>query len=467
MDDASLSWANQEFGRADLGDIRRTARLVAMGAAACDRPSGRVAAVFGIDREREGAYDFLESEHVAAEEIMSSVAAATAARCADAAFVFVPVDGSSITVTDRTGKRDLGNVGPDTKGARGLKFIDALAVDPAGTVVGWLALTFWARSPERKVPARGTHARAARPLEEKETRYWIDTVQSARAVLDEHRIRGWFQIDREGDGRDLLMALSDTKHWWTVRGNHDRSIEIEGGSKEMLRAQLATRPTVGVYELPVSARPGRTARVARIAVRVASVTLRLRDRKTDKITLFPVNVVWAHEDGTTPSKEDPIDWLLFTNRSIETFADAQLVIYGYAQRWRVEDCHRTWKSGECDIESTQLHSFAAIQRWAIILGAVATRIERLKHLARNQPDSPASLELSPLEIRALKMLKFGADGGPEKTPTIAQAVAWLAELGGWTHKYSGRPPGATVLGRGLRYLRPAAHMLAIQRGCEG
>src|SRR5437867_13318709 len=114
MSDASLSWAKQEFGRADLGDIRRTARLVAMGAAACDRPSGRVAAVFGTDREREGAYDFLESEHVAPEEIMLSVAAATMARCADAAYVFVPVDGSSITVTDRTGKRDLGNVGSDT-----------------------------------------------------------------------------------------------------------------------------------------------------------------------------------------------------------------------------------------------------------------------------------------------------------------------------------------------------------------
>jgi hypothetical protein len=468
MSDASLSWAKQEFGRADLGDVRRTARLVAMGAGACDRPSGRVAAVFGTDREREGAYDFLESKHIAPEEIMSSVAAATTARCVDVDYVFVPVDGSSITVTDRTGERDLGNVGTDTKGARGLKFIDALAVDPAGTVVGWLALTFWARSPERKVPARGTHARAARPLEEKETRYWIDTVKSARAVLDEHGIRGWFQIDREGDGRDLLMALSDTKHWWTVRGNHDRSIEIEGGSKEMLRAQLATRPTVGAYELPVTARPGRTARVARVAVRVASVTLRLRDRKTDKITLFPVNVVWAHEDGTAPAKEDPIDWLLFTNRSIETFADAQLVIYGYSQRWRVEDCHRTWKSGECDIESTQLESPAAIQRWAIILGAVATRIERLKHLARNKPDSPATLELSPLEVRALKMLKFGADGRPDETPTIAQAVAWLAELGGWTHKYSsGRQPGATVLGRGLRYLRPATHMLAIQTGCEG
>jgi hypothetical protein len=345
-----------------------------------------------------------------------------------------------------------------------LKIVDALAVDPEGTVVGWLGLTFWARDPQRKMPARNTHAREARPVEQKETRYWIDTVRAACAALDEHGKRGWFQIDREGDGRDLLMALGDTQHWWTVRGNADRSIETEGGSKDMLRAEMAKRSIVGDYELPVTARPGRAARVAHIAIRVAQVVLRLREKKTHRITGFPVNVVWAREEGTTPPKEDPIDWLLFTNRSVEAVEEAQLVIHGYAQRWRVEECHRTWKSGECDIEATQLQSFAAVQCWAIILAAVATRIERLKRLARTKPESPAAVELSPLEIRALKMLKFGAraDAGD---PTISQAVAWLAELGGWTHKYSGRPPGATVLGRGLRYLRPAAHMLAIQE-CE-
>jgi Transposase DNA-binding/Transposase DDE domain len=464
MNGTSWDWAREEFGRADLGDVRRTARLIAVGAAACERPSGKVAGVFGSDREREGAYDFLESRHVPPEEIMASIAGATMARCAAEPFVFVPVDGTSITVSDERGERDFGNVGSNAQGARGLKIIDALAVDPEGTVVGWLALTFWARDPQRKVPARNTRARGARPVQEKETQYWIDTARAACAALDEHGKRGWFQIDREGDGRDLLMALRATKHWWTVRGNADRSIEVEGGNKDMLRAQMAKRSIVGTYDLPVTARPGRAARVGRMVVRVAQVVLRLRDKKTNRITRFPVNVVWAREEGTTPVKEDPIDWLLFTNRGVETFDDAQVVINGYVQRWRVEECHRTWKSGECDIEATQLQSFAAVQRWAIILGAIATRIERLKRLARTKPDSRASVELSALEIRALKMLKFGADV-QVGTPTIAQAVGWLAELGGWTHKYSGRPPGATVLGRGLRHLRPAAHMLAIQ-GCE-
>jgi hypothetical protein len=218
--------------------------------------------------------------------------------------------------------------------------------------------------------------------------------------------------------------------------------------------------------LDVKARAGRRARKARMVVRVARVALRLRDQKTDRITRLEVNAVWAREEGTTPAGEEPLDWLLFTNRPVETLEDAILVVYGYTQRWRVEEFHRTWKSGECDVESTQLRSFDAFRRWATILAANAIRLERLKKLSRTQPKAPARLELTPLELRALTMLKFGAQV-PAAEPTMQDVVSWLAEMGGYTNKYSGKPPGATVLGRGLRYLRPAARLLEIQTGHEG
>lgn len=454
----SRAWAEEEFGGVDLGDSRRTARLVEMAAAACERPSGKVAAVFTRDAQREGAYDFLESEHVAPEEMIAGLAAATARRCAQLPFVFVPTDGSSVTVTDWTGERDFGRIGSDNNGGRGLKVVDSLAVDPQGIPVGLLGLTWWARL--EHAPHQ-THARQSRPLEEKETRYWVQTVRAASAALEERGVRGWFQIDREGDGRDLLLALNETSHWWTVRGNADRSIELEDGDTAKLRSELEKKSVLDVYALPVVARPGRRAREAKMVVRVANVVLRLRDKKTGRITKLPVTAVWAREHDTTPEPEDPIDWLLYTSRPVETLADAKLVIWGYSMRWRVEEFHRTWKAGDCDVESTQLRSFDAVQRWATILAAVAIRIERLKRLARTKPDLPATIDLSPFELSALLTLMFD-DKPPPTEPSIAQAVAWLAELGGYANKYSGKPPGATVLGRGLKYLRPAARLLQLQ-----
>ncbi len=289
----------------------------------------------------------------------------------------------------------------------------------------------------------------------------MQTVQAAAKALQSTNTRGWFLIDREGDSCDLLQALEQTEHWWTVRSNRDRNIELEGGDVSKLRCELAQQSLSGLYTLQVPARPGRQAREATMIVRVGKVVLRLRDQKTDRITRLPVTAVWALECGTTPAKEAPLDWLLFTNRPVETLDDALLVVWGYGQRWRVEEFHRTWKAGECDVESSQLGSPEALERWATILATVAVRIERLKRLARHQPDAPATVELSPFELRALKMLKFG-DNPPQRAVTIAEAVSWLAELGSFANKYSGKQPGATVLGRGLKHLRPAARILELQ-----
>jgi hypothetical protein len=44
-------------------------------------------------------------------------------------------------------------------------------------------------------------------------------------------------------------------------------------------------------------------------------------------------------------------------------------------------------------------------------------------------------------------------------PTIAQATLWIAQLGGYTGKSSGGPPGSITIKRGLDRLRPAALLL--------
>jgi hypothetical protein len=53
---------------------------------------------------------------------------------------------------------------------------------------------------------------------------------------------------------------------------------------------------------------------------------------------------------------------------------------------------------------------------------------------------------------------------PDTMPTIAQATRWLADLGGYTGRSSGGPPGAITIRRGLEYLKPAAEMLRLLDG---
>lgn len=459
----SVIWAKREFGSVRLGDARNDRRLIAIAAGLCDRPSGKVSAVFRTTKEREGAYDFLENNRVTHEPIVEGMTEATAKRAKDHPFVYVAVDGSSLTLTDTKKGKDFGRVGTNTAGASGIKFIDALAVDPRGVPLGWLHLRYWTRSSNPDdIAKKSTQQKRARLVEDKETSHWLETVGAAAKKLDTHGARGWFQIDREGDSRDLLLKLHESGHLWTVRSQSDRSVVLDDGDTSYLRAELAKQSPQGHYELEVTKKEKRTARIAKMVVRVGRVTFRLRDRRTRKRTPLQVNVVWAQEEGTTPAGEDPISWLLLTNRELTTLEHAREVLLGYSTRWRVEECHKTWKSDGCNIEQTQLHSTRAVLIWATIAAGVAAKLERLKRLSRTQPELPASAEFTPIEIRALVLLKRRHKKRTEvvsDNPTIREAVLWIAELGGYTGKSSGGPPGSLTIRRGLESLSQAVDMM--------
>ncbi|MDI1437719.1 IS4/Tn5 family transposase DNA-binding protein, partial [Polyangium sorediatum] len=144
------AWAEEEFGHADLGDPRRTRRLTCMAAQAVLCPSGKVSEVFQVDAHRQGAYDFLESRHIDAGAILEAIGLASARRCAKEMFVFVAIDGTSLTLTDHNRNKDFGAVGTHGRGTRGLKVVCGLAVDAQGVPCGLTSMQWWAREQKQK-----------------------------------------------------------------------------------------------------------------------------------------------------------------------------------------------------------------------------------------------------------------------------------------------------------------------------
>ena len=72
-----------------------------------------------------------------------------------------------------------------------------------------------------------------------------------------------------------------------------------------------------------------------------------------------------------------MDWLLLTNVPVRSVEDVTGVLRSYKMRWRIEEMHKAWKSGACQVEQTQLRSKDAVIKWATILAAVATRIAQI------------------------------------------------------------------------------------------
>lgn len=404
---------------------------------------------FSNSAEREGAYRFVENLNFDHRDVALAAHEATARRCAGHPYVFVAGDGCTLSVTDTSGNKGFGKVGTrDTRG-RGIEVMNAIAITPEGTPLGLCGQTWWTR---RDAPvSTPSHERA---LHEKETRHWLHCIADVDRAFDSAGVQTprWYQLDAGADFRELLAWAVETENHVTVRAAQDRRVAEDEGR---LQATMAAAPVLGRIKVNVPRGRKRKPRTAVLELRARPVTL-LLPRGLGRAELHGV---LAKEVETTPRGEMPITWLLLTNMEVRSFDDASLVVYGYTQRWRVEEFHKSWKS-VCKVEESQLEVLP-FKIWATILGSVAMRVERLKYLARNTPDAPATVELTDVEIQAITVLKRKPpkDYDPKRTPTIAQAVRWIAELGGYTGKQSGGPPGTIVIGRGLRDVEIAARVL--------
>jgi hypothetical protein len=456
-------WAVEEFGQAKLGDERRRVRLIAMAARAAQAPSGRVTEVFRQEAERQGAYDFLESPHIDSSALLNALRQACVARCAGLPYVFVPVDGTSITVVDRMKVKDFGAIGTYAQGSRGLKVIDSIAVSPEGVPLGVCAMKWWTRPTQQ--PQHRHAWSASRKVVDKETQHWLDAIDQAATMFPDalHGTRAWFQVDREGDAWPILRHLAASGQWFTVRSRSNRRLRSSSEKARYLEDARRRACKLGHYLVDVAAGPSRKARVARMELRSSTVTLDLLNAWTKSHSRLTINVVFAREVGTTPRGEKPLVWTLLTNRPVGTLAQSKLVVFGYTQRWRIEEFHKAWKTGVCDVETTQLRARAQVMKWATILAGVAMRVERLKQLAREKPTLEATAELTSTEVEALVLLKRQQKKQteilPRRLPTIGEATRWLAELGGYTGKSSGGPPGTITIARGLARVAIAAELL--------
>jgi hypothetical protein len=449
------TWAEEEFGHAELGDARRTKRLVRLASEVAGKPAGMVTRACRSSASREGAFRFLESSGVHPEGVRRAVEKATLRRCQTQRSVVVPIDGSSLTISDDDGEKQLGGVGALDKGARGVQVMTALALTSSGDTLGICGQHMWTRdgpSPHGDQGARGKPS---------ENRFWLDMLVSTKRAFSEQApgCKPWFQMDRGADCWQVLALSQAHGLLMTVRAAHDRRVDDVHGRlwSTVERASVTAKRKVQVPARPAAQRKKRVggkrvtyltkprrARTATVAIRAANVEVQCTT-PTGSVLPVALNAVLVSEEGRGP---DRIEWMLLTTHPIRLRRDVLEIVRGYTLRWRIEEFHRVWKRGLCRVEDTQLRSRNAIFKWATILAAVATRAMRLIHLARSTPNALATTEFSDTELQAIVALRQPkADYDPREL-TLGVVVRWVADLGGYTGPWNG-PPGPTVIGRGL------------------
>ncbi|MFO1432671.1 MAG: IS4 family transposase [Candidatus Competibacteraceae bacterium] len=437
-------WAEEEFGAAQLGDQRRTRRLVAIATARAQRPSVSLPQSFDGKAGLKAMYQFCDSEHVRRDAILESHYQATARRVASEQIVLAVQDTTYVDYSHHPATHGVGILTDEQQ--HGLLLHRTLLVTPNRVPLGLIDQPIIYRDPAE---FGKKHRRKQRPIEEKESRKWLDSLRATarlQAACPDTRLIN--VGDREADGYDGFVLSRKLQQDVLVRAAWNRAVDHE----ERYRWDvLEAAPVAGTVTVTVPRHGTQPGRTATLTVQFTAVTLKPpRHRAQEPLPRLPVDGVLARESAP-PAGVKPIEWLLLTTVPVITFADACERIQWYSCRWIIEIYHKILKSG-CRIETRQLETAARLERYLAIDSVVAWRVLGLTFQSRDTPEMRCEAFLDRDDWQALACYRNHSLTPPQQPPTLKQAARWIAQLGGFLGRKGDGDPGVTVMWHGLQRL---------------
>jgi hypothetical protein len=416
------------------------------------RPQANIPQACQTRAETKAAYRFLDHPETSMEVILEPHYQATLARINREAVVLAVQDSTSLNYTAHTGTEDLGPIGYSKDRAIGLLLHETLAFNREATPLGLLDVQCWARDGAEFGKKKHRHSL---PIEKKESYKWLASfhkVAQAQKQCPETMLVS--MGDREADVYQLFeLALSDPLGpKLLIRAEQDRFLT---GGQGHLWEKMAKQEVSGIQEIHVPRQKNRPARVARLEVRFAQVSLRSpkNEKRRRELTLW---AIWARE-VKGPTEVDPIEWMLLTTLPVTTFEEAIEKLAWYTIRWGIEVYNRTLKSG-CRVEERQLGHADRIEACLGIDMVVAWRIFHLAKLGRETPDVPCTVFFEEAEWKALVAYITQNPKPPEKPPTLRQAMRMVATLGGFLGRKGDGQPGTKSLWLGIQRLDDLSSM---------
>lgn len=452
-------WALREFGAAHLGDTRRTARLVTLARQLSAQPQAALPEACGETAALKAAYRFFDNDAISDAAVLASHVRATWERVAAEPLVLAVQDTTLLDWTHHPATTGLGMLGSVRE--QGLLVHSTLAVTPERAPLGLLAQQVWTRDPEE---VGQKHQRRQKPTAEKESQKWLTSLAAVGELHAQAPSSHLVSVgDSEADVYDLFAASRPPGVDLLVRAGQTRRVTEPEGA---LWAAVASQPVAARVTVDVPRAPGRPARTAACVVRFRAVTVRPPRARPEVAEGLRPLALWAvtviEEEPPADLEGDPLCWRLLTSCAVTTAEQALERIAWYTCRWTIEVWHKVLKSG-CRIEARQLETADRLRRCLALSSVVAWRILWTTLLARAAPDLPCTAVLAPEEWQALWCAIHRQPTPPAQPPTLAEAVGWIARLGGYLCRHADGPPGATVLWRGFQHLTDLTSMYTVFR----
>lgn len=434
----SAKWAEDTFGGCDLGDVRRTIRLITTAGVLASNTTCSLSRAFeGDGAAAEGAHRFMRNEHVDPEAILEGgfLPARQSLRSADTVLALSDTTGMTFW---HSVAEELNGINSDGDHQRGWLVQSILAVEAKhGMPLGLLYQRWWQR--EKVRPGRET--RRNRPYEEKESFKWEEAISSVLEAADVQTRNVIWVSDRESDIYELLSFFEERKQRFIVRSSVNRKTEAG-----LLWDELNKLPCIATRSIELEQKSGRPARTATTHVRYGRVVIREPHGGKLKLSL---NAISVREDNP-PKGREPLNWILLTNEPLTDPADAIQLIEYYERRWQIEDFHKAWKSG-CKAEERRQQEAENLQRLLVILTFLAVRLLQLRYMAEKAPETSCEAYFTTEQWRTLHRVlhRRRPQPLPDQAPTILWAFQALGKLGGWLNTKRNNRVGWDALAAGM------------------
>jgi hypothetical protein len=446
----TATFGEQHFSTAQLGDRRRTRRLVRLADRIARHPGGTLPDKLAAPADLKALYRLVNRPTVTHAAVLQPHQQRTRAlMLAHRDEVVLQIHDP--TELDYTGKKSLTDLGQIGNGHyRGYICHQTLAVLPKSKeVLGLLQQILHRRA---DVPPNETRTEK-RERENRESLLWLQATSALGPVPEGCQ---WVDVaDRGADTFEFFDHEAALGRSYVVRSSQDRRMRPGHGTKgktRLLHGFARQLPAQGQRTVKVGERPGQPARQTQVAFAWAAVTLLVPQNPCGHNRRRPLQV-WVVRawEVAPPEGVEPIEGILLTKVPVAEATDAAAVLDWYSCRWIIEEFHKAQKTG-CGIELPQFTTEEALQPMIALLSVVALLLLDLRQQSR-QPDAeqrPASAVVAPVYVAVLSGWRH-----KEVRPawSIKEFFWALARLGGHQNRRGDAEPGWLVLWRGWTKLQ--------------
>jgi len=458
------AWAEQTFGPVQVGDHRRSRRVIELATRIAHDPAASLPAQMQEHKVLQAAYRLLHCPDVTYDQLIAPHVQQTRQEVRERQRVLLIQDTTEVDYQQYPRTQGLGPIGKQNA-HQGFLLQSVLAVEAQAQEVLGLAY----QEPFLRTPAPEGETDWQRQFRPRESQVWERAVQAIGTPPPGVQ---WIHVgDRGSDMFPLLFLCRQVHTDLVVRASQDRCVDLlveQGALPAAPRSHHQARPgqpaqvgsqhlfevvrqwpTKDEAELHLDASQKRAARTAHVAISWGALRLLPPRSSATSAGLHPL-VVWVVRvwEPEPPEGVEALEWVLLCSLPIASPEQAWQCVQWYRCRWTVEDYHQGLKTG-CRVEQRHLQDYASLRRLLGFLGPTAVRLLQLRAVARLEPERPASAVLSADVVQVVAALAQV----PVAQLTAHQAWHKIASYGGYQGRKSDGPPGWKTLWKGWFYIQ--------------